>query len=118
MEPVSHRQDREAIRADRSAVATRVRLEVERGLEVAAEKRIAFFERFIDHLRVEFELELEREWLERGHLPLLALLPIAERAAPREAVFTGNSLSEGAEVGRQRHSACAGDSRHGSPPRL
>jgi hypothetical protein len=66
MEPESHRLDREAILADRLAVAERVRRETNETVAAAAAKRSAFFDQFVDHMRLETRTQLERERLWAG----------------------------------------------------
>jgi len=61
MEPETHRFDREAMLADRRAVAERVQREVDELVAAAAEKRRVSFERFVDDLRVRAATEREYE---------------------------------------------------------
>jgi hypothetical protein len=61
MEPETHRLDREAMLADRRAVAERVQREVDEAVAAAAEKRHAAFERFVDDLRAKAAIQREYE---------------------------------------------------------
>lgn len=66
MEPEIHRLDREAMLADRLAAAERVRREVDDAVAAAVKKRRAFFDRFVDHIRVENRAQVERDRLWAG----------------------------------------------------
>lgn len=66
MEPESHRLDRQAMLADHLAVAERVRREVDEAVVAAAEKRRAYFDQFMDHMRFEAQAQRERERIWAG----------------------------------------------------
>ncbi len=66
VEPESHRLDREAMLADHSAVAERVRREVDAAVGAAAEKRREHFGWLVDRMRLETQVQLERERIWAG----------------------------------------------------
>ena len=61
MEPEAHRLDRAARLAERRAIAEHERSDVDAVLEAAAAKRHAYFDWFVNHIRIEAAGDLERE---------------------------------------------------------
>jgi hypothetical protein len=82
VEPESHRLDREAMLADRLAVAERVRREVDEAVVAAAEKRRAYFDQFMNRIRFEAEAQRERERIVASIEAAFASAADSEPASP------------------------------------
>jgi hypothetical protein len=93
MEPESHRLDREALRADHLAVAERVQREVDAFADAATAKRRAFLDEFVDRVRIDADLQRERDRIARTLRPVLASGP----AVDREQASPGAGRPDGLE---------------------